>query len=59
MLSRYALLEQAWDYDYENRSNVVDSYVRFLRRKIDKPFGTDSIETVRGAGYRLREEAAA
>ena len=55
VLSRYALLEQAWDYDYENRSNVVDSYVRFLRRKIDKPFGTDSIETVRGAGYRLRE----
>ena len=55
VLSRYALLEQAWDYDYENRSNVVDSYVRFLRRKIDKPFGTDSIETVRGSGYRLRE----
>jgi two-component system OmpR family response regulator len=55
VLSRYALLEQAWDYDYENRSNVVDSYVRFLRRKIDKPFGADSIETVRGSGYRLRE----
>jgi two-component system OmpR family response regulator len=54
LLSRYALLEQVWDYDYENRSNVVDSYVRFLRRKIDKPFGTDSIETVRGSGYRLR-----
>ncbi len=59
VLSRYALLEQAWDYDYENRSNVVDSYVRFLRRKIDKPFGTDSIETVRGAGYRLRENGGA
>ena len=56
VLSRYALLEHAWDYDYENRSNVVDSYVRFLRRKIDQPFGTDSIETVRGSGYRLREE---
>jgi two-component system, OmpR family, response regulator len=56
VLSRYALLEQVWDYEYENRSNVVDSYVRFLRRKIDKPFGTDSIETVRGAGYRLRKE---
>ena len=54
LLSRYTLLEQVWDYDYENRSNVVDSYVRFLRRKIDKPFGTDSIETVRGSGYRLR-----
>ena len=56
LLSRYALLEQVWDYDYENRSNVVDSYVRFLRRKIDQPFGTDSIETVRGSGYRLRED---
>ncbi len=56
VLSRYALLEHAWDYDYENRSNVVDSYVRFLRRKIDQPFGTDSIETVRGSGYRLRED---
>ena len=55
VLSRYSLLELAWDYDYENRSNVVDSYVRFLRKKIDRPFGTDSIETVRGSGYRLRE----
>lgn len=54
VLSRYALLERVWDYDYENRSNVVDSYVRFLRQKIDRPFGTDSIETVRGSGYRLR-----
>jgi two-component system OmpR family response regulator len=56
VLSRFELLEHAWDYDYENRSNVVDSYIRFLRKKIDKPFGTDSIETVRGAGYRLRED---
>ena len=55
VLSRFQLLEHAWDYDYENRSNVVDSFVRLLRRKIDKPFGTSSIETVRGAGYRLRE----
>ncbi len=54
VLSRFQLLEHAWDYDYENRSNVVDSYVKFLRRKIDKPFGVESIETVRGAGYRLR-----
>jgi two-component system OmpR family response regulator len=57
ILSRFELLEHAWNYEYENRSNVVDSYIRFLRRKIDKPFGTDSIETVRGAGYRLREDA--
>ncbi len=59
VLSRYALLEHAWDYEYENRSNIVDSYVRFLRRKIDKPFGVESIETVRGAGYRLREDGGA
>jgi two-component system OmpR family response regulator len=56
VLSRFQLLEHAWDYEYENRSNVVDSYVRLLRRKIDQPFGTRSIETVRGAGYRLKED---
>jgi two-component system, OmpR family, response regulator len=56
VLSRFELLEHAWDYDYENRSNVVDAYVRLLRRKIDRPFGVESIETVRGAGYRLRED---
>jgi two-component system OmpR family response regulator len=56
VLSRLQLLEQAWDYDYENRSNVVDSYMRFLRRKLDAPFGVTSIETVRGAGYRLRAD---
>jgi two-component system OmpR family response regulator len=56
VLSRFQLLEHVWDYDYENRSNVVDSYVRFLREKIDRPFGVVSIETVRGAGYRLRRD---
>jgi len=54
VLSRYQLLEHAWDYEYENRSNVVDVYVRYLREKVDRPFGVESIETVRGAGYRLR-----
>ena len=54
VLSRLHLLEHAWDYEYENQSNVVDVYVRYLREKIDRPFGRDSIETVRGAGYRLR-----
>jgi two-component system, OmpR family, response regulator len=53
VLSRYDLLEGAWDMAYENRSNVVDVYVRYLRDKIDRPFGTRTIETVRGAGYRL------
>jgi two-component system, OmpR family, response regulator len=56
VVSRYSLLEHAWDYGYENRSNVVDVYIRYLRQKIDRPFGTDSIETVRGAGYRFRRE---
>ena len=59
VMSRFELLEHAWDYEYENRSNVVDSYVRFLRAKVDKPFGVKSIETVRGSGYRLREDGGA
>jgi two-component system, OmpR family, response regulator len=59
VLSRYRLLEQAWDMAYESRSNVVDVYVRYLREKIDRPFRRDSIETVRGAGYRLRLEQGA
>ena len=56
VLSRFQLLEHAWDYEYENRSNVVDVYVRYLREKVDRPFGVQSIETVRGAGYRLRAD---
>jgi two-component system, OmpR family, response regulator len=59
VLSRYALLEHCWDYAYENRSNVIDVYVRYLRQKIDRPFGRTSIETVRGAGYRLRRDGGA
>jgi two-component system OmpR family response regulator len=57
VLSRVYLLEHAWDYAYENRSNVVDVYVRYLREKIDRPFGRSSLETVRGVGYRLRRDA--
>ena len=56
VLDRYQLLEHAWDGEYENRSNVVDVYVRYLREKVDRPFGVESIETVRGAGYRLRAD---
>ncbi len=56
VLERLQLLEHAWDYEYENRSNVVDVYVRYLREKIDRPFGVESLETVRGAGYRLRAD---
>jgi two-component system OmpR family response regulator len=56
VLSRLHLLEHAWDYGYENRSNVIDVYVRYLREKIDRPFGRASLETVRGAGYRFRTD---
>ena len=56
VLSRTRLIEHVWDFAYDGDSNVVDVYVRYLREKIDRPFGKDSIETVRGAGYRLREE---
>jgi two-component system, OmpR family, response regulator len=54
VLSRDRLLEHAWDFAYEARSNVVDVYVRYLREKIDRPFGRSTLETVRGMGYRLR-----
>jgi two-component system OmpR family response regulator len=55
VLSRLELIEHAWDLAYEVRSNVVEVYVRRLREKVDRPFGCESIETLRGAGYRLRE----
>jgi two-component system OmpR family response regulator len=55
VVSRIALIEHAWDLAYETRSNVVDVYIRRLREKIDRPFGRATIETVRGAGYRLRD----
>ncbi len=56
VLTRLHLLEHAWDFAYENRSNVIDVYVRRLRRKIDQPFGCESLETVRGVGYRLHAD---
>ena len=56
VLSRTRLLEHVWDFAFDGDSNVVEVYVRYLREKIDRPFGRRSIETVRGAGYRLRAE---
>jgi two-component system OmpR family response regulator len=56
VLSRLDLLEGAWDSSYENRSNVISVHIRHLRERIDRPFGLHSIETVRGAGYRLRSD---
>src|SRR3954451_22857060 len=59
VLTRTQLLEHAWEYDYEHRSNVIEVYIRYLRHKIDHPFGLKSLETVRGAGYRLRKDGGA
>ena len=56
VLTRTDILEHTWDFAYDGTSNVVDVYVRYLREKIDRPFGRDSIETVRGVGYRLRSD---
>ena len=56
-LTRTRILEHVWDFAYDGDSNVVDVYVRYLREKVDRPFGRRSIETVRGVGYRLREDA--
>jgi two-component system OmpR family response regulator len=58
VLSRTAILEHVWDFAYEGTSNVVDVYVRYLREKVDRPFGCQSVETVRGSGYRMSAAAA-
>jgi two-component system, OmpR family, response regulator len=55
VLTRTQILEAVWDFAYDGTSNVVDQYVAFLRRKVDKPFGRSDLETLRGAGYRLRD----
>jgi two-component system OmpR family response regulator len=54
VLTRTMIIEQIWDYEFDGVSNVVDQYVGYLRRKVDRPFGTNDLETVRGVGYRLR-----
>jgi len=54
-LSRTELVERVWDFAYEGDPRIVNVYVRSLRDKIDRPFGEDSIETVRGVGYRMRD----
>jgi two-component system OmpR family response regulator len=56
VLGRFELLEHAWDESYEHRSNVIEVYIGYLRDKLDRPFARHSLETVRGAGYRLRVE---
>jgi two-component system, OmpR family, response regulator len=59
VLTRTRILEHVWDYAYDGVSNVVDQYIGYLRRKIDRPFGIAQLETVRGVGYRLRATPAA
>jgi two-component system OmpR family response regulator len=56
-LTRTRIRERLWDSAFEGDSNIVDQYVSYLRRKVDRPFGREDIETVRGAGYRLRAPA--
>jgi two-component system, OmpR family, response regulator len=56
VLTRTRILEHVWDFAYDGGSNVVDVYIRYLREKVDRPFGRRSIETVRGSGYRFRRE---
>ena len=56
VVPKRVILEHVWDFTYDGVSNVVDQYVLYLRRKIDRPFGLEQLETVRGAGYRLRTQ---
>jgi two-component system OmpR family response regulator len=53
VVTRYTILDEVWDGETDLRSNVIDVHLATIRSKIDKPFGTDTITTVRGAGYRL------
>ena len=53
VVTKTEILGAVWDFEFEGDPNNVEVYVRRIRRKIDEPFGTDSIETIRGAGYRL------
>ena len=57
-LSRQALLDAVWGPDHLGSSNVCDVYIRYLRRKVDEPFATPMIQTVRGVGYRIAVDAA-
>ena len=55
VLTRSQIIEAVWDFAYDGTSNVVDQYVKYLRGKVDTPFGRSDLETVRGMGYRLRQ----
>jgi two-component system, OmpR family, response regulator len=55
---KFEILDRVWDYDFEGDPNIVEVYIRRLRRKIDEPFGRHDLQTVRGAGYRLTSDGA-
>ena len=55
VLSKHQILAGVWDYDFDGDPNIVEVYIRRLRRKVDEPYGRRAIETVRGAGYRMAE----
>lgn len=59
VLTRSQIIDAVWDFAYDGTSNVVDQYVKYLRHKVDVPFGRRDIETVRGMGYRLRQAVTA
>lgn len=56
VLSREQISKKVWGYDFEGNTNIVDVYIRYLRSKIDEPYDTNLIHTVRGVGYVLKEE---
>ncbi|MDD3363551.1 MAG: response regulator transcription factor [Syntrophomonas sp.] len=56
IITRTQIVEHVWNYDFDCNSNIVDVYIRYLRRKIDDSFGTKLIHTVRGSGYVLKEK---
>jgi DNA-binding response OmpR family regulator len=58
VVTRADLIDHVWDFAFDGDPNVVSVYVGYLRNKIDRPFGRDSLETVRGVGYRLRDDLA-
>lgn len=58
VVSKLDVLDHVWDYAFEGDPNIVEVYVAHLRNKVDRPFGRESIETVRGAGYRLVEDGS-
>ena len=56
VMSKAEILDGVWEYEFEGDPNIVEVYIRRLRSRIDEPFGRRAIETLRGAGYRLRED---